>query len=331
MAENKEKVLILPASHEASPSQLAIILFLKEIGYRPDTIVCSSGGSVAASIACASGFERDPIEFKERCESLSNYISTKLYLRKHKKIITVPFSISALIYPTIYDKGSYPKSKPFDFDLEKQPQLIVGTKDASTNLNTIWYTKEYPSLSHGNYELKKIENIGTYLKVVRASCSIPGIVPPIKINNLKYEDSGMDSVSPFNCISEKYSNECHIIFVSPFDPFNSDIISEPTNNIQETLKEVMGYRKNSKIKKNFKNCLRLLGDDETKIETNSGNTLHDLIIALANIYDTRKSVILIYPNRTHKVNLYNTRNGDYTKAMKNAYKDGFTFHQYMIY
>ena len=330
MAANKEKVLILPASHEFSPSQLALVVFLREIGYRPDTILCSSGGSIAATIACSAGFERDFPEFKQRIDSLSNYISTKLYLSKHRKIITIPFSIYALLYPTIYNKGRDPKKTPFEFNLN-QTSIIIGTKNVDSGVNTIWYTKEYPATSHGNYELKKIENSSDYLKIVRASSSIPGIVPPIKIKGMKYQDSGMDTICPLECVIDKYSIECHLIFAVPFNPFDCFLDRNLSDNIQETLKEVMGYRKNSKIKETFLQCLELLGNDESKIETNSGTSFHELIIALNNTDDCRKSIILIYPNKPYKVNLFNTRSGDYTKAMNNTYREGFSFSQYMVF
>lgn len=330
MAANKEKVLILPASHEYSSSQLSLIVFLREIGYRPDAILCSSGGAIAATIALAAGFERDFPEFKRRVDSLSNYISTKLYLSKHKKIINIPFSISALLYPTIYDRGRDPKKSPFEFDLN-QTQVIIGTKNAESSVSTIWYTKEYPAITHGKYELRKITDNKEYIKVVRASSSIPGIVPPIKIDGMKYEDSGMDTICPLECVIDKYLDECHLIFAAAFDPFDSYLNHNEPGNIQETLKEVMGYRKNSKLKETFIMCLELLGDNESKIETNSGNSFHELIIALNNTDNCRKSIILIYPNRNHRVDIFNTKNGDYTKAMNNAYRDGFSFKQYMIF
>lgn len=327
MSAHKDKVLFLPASHEASPSQLALIVFLREIGYKPNTIVCSSGGAIAATLACAAEFERDINEFKDRLDSLCNYISTKLYLSKHKKIINIPFSISALLYPTIYNRGKDYKHNPFQFDIDRT-QIIIGTKNTQTNLNTIWYTGGYPAVSHGDYELKKISDIREYIRVVRASSSIPGIVPPVKINGLKYHDSGMDNICPIECIIDKLRDECHLIFASPYDPENLYTQNTISENIQETLRDVMIYRKDSKLFSTFKILLNLFHGN---VETNSGNTLHELIIALSNTDNCKKSLIVIFPNKTHKVNLFDTQNGDYTKAMERAYKDGFSFRQYMIF
>lgn len=287
-------ILVQPISGGKIVVQIANYIKIRKYKYHPDIILGGSGGAACTSIILSS-FDKDPnIEIGNILDKVSELAST-YFLKKEKFPLSI---IKPFICTHFYEKGEDIPDHIMKLK-DKYPESYISTYNVNTGKICIFrQTNEKILKINANefIDFYDINSFDVYKKVIRASCSIPGYLPPVKIDGSKYLDSGVITASPFNSMSSILPKESKIIYNCPFNPFIKTPDIKDASNVLDVLK---GYI----------------------IETSTGHILSEIHLGILmsnythyshgilleygmKIY--RKSIscfMLIYPNTDNTVNL----------------------------
>jgi len=180
---NKKIKVIIAGAGALYPIYLGSLLALVEEGYEITSVAGTSGGAIAAATWSLSDVEK-------KMEPLKKFV-----------VETLPTNNKGVISYSFYN---FVKKWGFidGFYLEKLFERIFYEKMSDAKIPTFIYASDidrrksivFSSVEHGDYQTKK---------VVRASCSIPLIFTPTKINDKLYVDGGWSHFFPlsdFECL-----------------------------------------------------------------------------------------------------------------------------------
>lgn len=243
------KLLILPISGGSFVVQLAIIEKLCEVSYLPDLSLGSSGGNVTAYISAAADWKKNSIR------RVAKELKQEYFARPWTNLSNLSY-IVGFFQGNLYQQGigveaylnRYFTSKTIQrYEIwtgtynvnRKRVRVFSNRSKEDSILSKIFVDRNLtqslePVFLEGNIE--KISNAGL------ASASIPGVIPPTKIENESYVDGGVATSSPLTLlqdslhhyITEKEEN-LHMIYVSSVDI--SQLENVPSYNLFDTWKQ----------------------------------------------------------------------------------------------
>jgi len=240
-------IVILPASGQNFICQLAILQHLCDIDYKPSLLLGSSGGNLAAYIACAADWKSNHIEriskelkshfFVQPWHDIGlisgcigffngNAFSKGKGLHEFMKTYFTPESITKYEIWT----GTYNR------DLQKFRLFCNKSKKNSfINCDNIDYNLTQsmePYFCNG--DIDRIADAGL------ASASIPGLVLPQCIDNHQYTDGATCGASPLSIMREmilKNDKSFHITYINSKDLSQPKMI--PHHNLFDTWKQAV--------------------------------------------------------------------------------------------
>lgn len=244
-------LLVLPASGQNFISQLSILQYLCDIEYSPTLILGSSGGNLAAYIVTAADWKSNHIERLIK-ELKSTYFSRPWHN------ISIVSEMIGFFNGNAFQSGigmeeymnNYFSNKSitkyeiwtgtYNRDLQKFRLFCnISESDSIIDCNHIDYNLTQsikPYFCNGNID--KIAAAGL------ASASIPGLVPPVLIDNNNYTDGAICGASPLSIIHGailKYiknnNKSLHITYVNSKDLSQANNI--PNHNLFDTWKQAV--------------------------------------------------------------------------------------------
>lgn len=220
------KVIALPASGGALPSQLAVLSTLPEIS---DIIFATSGGNLAAYIGMSTDFNIHGMELVLDCVTTDVFLNTWW----PSPFEFMPSWVAGYKRGSYYRHGDrfYPTfNHLFVPATVGRKEIWTGTTNCSNAkaqifcnvspdkaiLKTKYYDPaEYCSTNpiYLNYDINMIA------KATLASCSIQSIVPPVNINDVMYSDGGATFASPLTPMSSilRKCKRVHIDYINSCD------------------------------------------------------------------------------------------------------------------
>lgn len=302
-----EKILVLPAAGENIPILGGLFLSLKEIGYRPTVLACTSSGSIIGTLICSSGIEKDFSEFLRAFLTSMYDLSSKNYIR------------SSNFNSSKFRHGKDPNNGCFDFEFNRQPRLLIGAYNIEEDKTDIFSTKSISGCI-------PVETTQDLLSIIRASINLPSILQEYKIGEKSYFDDSISGPSIIREIDYMYQKSMNIVYLCPIN------ISFPTQIFSsEVITNLLpGYRRN-KILEDIKNLKQELNRFPGPINENSGSTTYELRIAFEQASSSISSIIILYPRVVHSICYSSFEKGDLSRKTRQSYEDGFYFHQYFKY
>jgi hypothetical protein len=202
------KVIALPASGGALPSQLATLSILPEI---PDIVFATSGGNLAAYIAMSCDFNIN------RMEVVLNSVSTDVFLETWwpSPFKFMPSFVAGYCRGSYYNHGRRYYNMFNDLFVPAtigRREIWTGTTNCKNAKSQIFCnrsqqdcklkTKYYdPNEYCANTPIYLDYNIDKISKATLASCSIQSIVPPVELDGIMYSDGGATFASPLTPMS----------------------------------------------------------------------------------------------------------------------------------
>jgi hypothetical protein len=327
---NQNITLIIPSCGSHIPVQGAAILKLKEINVIPSTICASSSGAIITSLACSSDFSNSFEVFKKNFLEKAGKIESKYYAKKWVKLL--PVFLTSLYKGSLYNNGNKIPNELIDFDHEKQPLLLFGSSCIETGKQTIWISKANVDFSISdedilfyflcNFEIMTGKKLTE--KVIRASCAIPCIVPPIKIAEKKYFDGGLESSSPFiayNSFLTSKKNKFNVIYVYQYNIYDDYSFSKYKSFIFTNATDAVTQIINNMSWESIIYCISNIKNPNFY----AGKNTFDLVTAINISKISISSFILMMPYKNVQSDILNTKKGDLSKKIEECYDKDFLF------
>lgn len=203
------EVCILPISGGQFTAQVASCCMLADVGYKPNLIFASSGGSVCAFVMMATDWTTTKVPL------LMEQLTSHLFAEEWT--FPVMHNLYSLLQGSIFNNGNGGEELFIDLFDSKKLQTIEtwvgaynkdirkfkilsnrGKEDCIMDLN--WSDKLLHNLTPLSYASGDIRRMAQF---IAASCSIPGIVPHKTIDDEHYIDGGVVCASPLSYF--KYS------------------------------------------------------------------------------------------------------------------------------
>ena len=336
-------IFILPISGGGFVSQLAGLQYLCENEIKPNIILSSSGGNVAALIASAADWKWAGIE------RISKDLTNDLFAMQWSNISIIS-NIVGWFQASRYNEGKNITgflNKYFTKETIMNDEVWTGTYNKDQKRTCLFCNKKssildishidcdltqstLPIFAHGDINL--IGKYGT------ASASIPSLVPPQKIIGSWYEDGGVSSSSPLTVMSEPILNyvidkktSMHLVYINSINLSNhkQKSINNIIDNIKVTTEDFIrasvvndrlaGYKllqnfvvKGSDLNKNFSDAINF-----KEFTCNYDNIKKIKVIQTMINY----SLLEIYPNIKYEINIVNFNGNDIIDEIHKSYKD----------
>lgn len=327
-------LMILPVSGKKFIAQLGEIQILCEGNIKPDIMLASSGGNIASYVAAAANWECSAIE------RIAGQIKSKFLLQPWSNISIVS-SIIGYFKGNIYNNGEGLENFLKEFFDEKtitKYETWTGTFNIKSKKSKLFCNKKKEDclldVSFIDYDLTQSEpphfangDFSIIAKSCIASASIPGIVPPEKINNNYYMDGGVSCASPLTILHEpilkytcKNKSKLHMIYINCCDL--SEVKNKKPSNIVDTLMEAsidMLRCQNVIDRLTTYELLRCFKGEMNKEEFEFNQ---ETIKYIKKIYDSNSySMLEIYPTKDVDVDIANFSQEDIVKNINIAYSN----------
>ena len=243
-----QKININNVSNYAGVSSGSIVIYLLSIGYTPFEIE-----QLALELDLTSFMGEPSIENILLLKSITNLDNLKVVLQT---LTNYKFKKDSITFQELYTKTN--------------KIMQIGVTSLTNTSFTIFNYENYPNVN--------------IIDAILASCSLPGIFPPYKINNSYYCDGGVLNNCPIDIFKNDIKNTIAFMFeISPYsNNFNilqyiSFAIGMPFKNRTKTL--LSKYPNNIIIFKDNKIPLIDFNLTKTKIKNtiNYGKNINNLI------------------------------------------------------
>lgn len=218
-------VAILPVSGGGFPTQLAGISHLCNIKYKPDIMLASSGGNVAAYVAAGANWRWPAIEriaenmsntlFVEPWNSNSALAISEGYFRGNMfkpgrgvdRFLESTFATPESILDYEIWTGTYVRQR-------QQARLFCNLAQQDSRLD---YTLVDRASTNSMPPVYMGGDIKLIAQVAVASASIPTVVAPQNIMGEYYSDGGLCGSSPLSIVKAALPSRCHFTYINPID------------------------------------------------------------------------------------------------------------------
>lgn len=201
-------ICVLPISGGGFPVQVASCCMLADVGYSPNVVFASSGGSICAFIMQASEWNSHKVPL------IMEQLSSNLFAKKWA--VPILTNLYSLCKGSIFSSGNGgEKLFATMFDAKKLCCTETWVGAYNTNLRKFMITT---NMGRDNCILRLTESdrilnnlsplcyadgdVSMMARYVSASCAIPGIVPYMHIDGYYYADGGVVSASPLSYFSK---------------------------------------------------------------------------------------------------------------------------------
>lgn len=328
------QILVLPVSGGAFTNQLAIIKHLCELNYEPTITLASSGGNVAAYVACAAEWKWPAIE------RIAKQLNSSHFIKPHSSVGILAIIIG-YFRGEVYDHGigieGFLKQKFKHIPITNY-EIWTGTYNKERQKPRLFCNKGSSILDINSMDLDLLQTMPPYFcdgdieKIAHAciaSASIPGLVSPQIIEGEKYTDGGVAGASPLNLMQEpilKYVNhhktDMHITYLNSINL--SETVIGNSHNFFDTIKQAVSDVVRDKLVADRYCCyelLRYISDDITKEEFPCN---YDNLKYVNEIRSKHKySFLEIYATGTEGVNMLDFNHHTITVEMNKAYKSSY--------
>jgi predicted acylesterase/phospholipase RssA len=233
------EILILPVSGGGFVSQIALLLELSKINYKPDLTLASSGGNVAAYLAAAADWN---------CYAmyrLAQKLNHKLFLNSWHEITSFNILIG-FFQSNIFNQGKGVEkllNSYFDGDSILKYEIWTGTYNTtrqkprlfcnlSKDQSQINYSKINSEITNAMEPIYCAGDLKLISTASLASASIPSIVPAQRIHNEEYVDGGICGSSPLMILKDALPKFCHLTYVNSID------LAQPRPNVNFNVFDV---------------------------------------------------------------------------------------------
>jgi hypothetical protein len=327
-------LLSLPVSGERFVAQLGGIQLLCEGGITPDIMLASSGGNIAAYVAAAADWKWAGVE------RIAQEIRPNLLSQPWNNISAIS-SMIGYFKGNVYNNGLGIKEfleKFFDKETIIKYEIWTGTFNKELKKSKLFCNKkEEDCILNTNdidYDLTQSEktcfangDIDIISKSCIASASIPGLVPPQKIDKYNYIDGGVFSASPLSILHEpilrytcKNKSKLHMIYLNCCNL--SEVDTTTQSNILDTLKQAstdLIRCQNVIDRLSTYELLRCFPGEMNKEEFECNS---ETIIYIKEIYNKCSySMLEIYPTKNCKVNIINFTRKDIIDNINLSYNN----------
>ena len=234
------RIFVLPVSGGAFPVQLGFLSQINTLGIKPDLVLGSSGGNVAAYIGLAAKW--DPNNYVPLVKPIHNGMFLSSWWPYYLSFL--PSYIPGYFKGSIYANGTgadvYFKQMITTDDVSAT-EVWSGTMNRDTGLGQIFCNRNPQSSILKLSPDDKINsfwirdcmqpgymdgNLDTIVKVIIASAAIPVIIPEQEINGQHYVDGGTLFASPLTPLVDHIlalnEPQYHIDYFSSFDIQSSE-------------------------------------------------------------------------------------------------------------
>lgn len=328
--ESKRQLLFSSISGGYIVGQLAAIHCLSKFNYKPDVFLGASGGSIVNTIYVSSDYKSTGIERISKSLSSSQFVEewiapnlSKIIgffhgsLYKHPKEHT-SFTMENITPRILIENEIWIQT--YDID-KKSTQLLCSTSEDRTLLHMDVGTLNIGNISNPIY---LDGDAVRYSLALKASSSIPAILPPIVLDSLNLIDGGVDFSSPLipfsRCIREM--DEFEIVYISGYNIDNKDInIMPDSNTILDIFSNIINLLLRGHISQD-----RLIACD---LICPKGQYIEEFI-TLKDYFERKKgwkrSFLEIYPSTNRCVNITHCECGEINKmAMEIVENDELLF------
>ncbi len=322
-------IIILPASGQNFICQLAILQHLCEINYEPSLLLGSSGGNLAAYIACAANWQSNHIE------RISKELKSYFFAQPWHDIKIISGSIGFFngnafrsgeglntFMKTYFTNETITKYEiwtgTYNRDLQKFRLFCNKSKELSSiNCNTIDFNLTQsmePYFCDGNID--KIAQAGL------ASAAIPGMIPSVIIDDHHYTDGATCGASPISIMREAILKceykEFHITYINSKDLSQAKII--PNHNLFDTWKQAVNDLIKSQTLIDRLTTHDLLFNGKN-VNHSSFKCNHENLIDITNKRKTLKySLLEIYPTQESDIDITNFNSDDIVRNLHIMYE-----------
>jgi len=138
--------------------------------------------------------------------------------------IAVMNTLKAAAEGSLFDRGNgAERIKAYNISVKDQPDVWMGTQNRETLEHQIWCTKRKEECTMKLKGAKYLNgNVGKITEAAIASCSVPTLVPCVKIGHYHFRDGGVRFASPlgdclpvFNTALHKGKIPYKIVYISP--------------------------------------------------------------------------------------------------------------------
>ena len=325
-------VMIIPVSGGGFVSQLGIIQHICEMGIKPDLIMASSGGNVAAYIAAAAKWKWPGIE------RIAEDINQNMFIKPWSNISSISL-LFGYFKCDIYDHGDGVKDFFYRYFNSKNIgdyEIWTGTYNKTRQKSSLFCNRSRNEsildpviLDHElTQSLDPIyldRNIDMIAKASIASASIPSIVPAEIINNEEYVDGGVSSASPFIIMQDAIRNhiiinnkKMHLIYINSIDLSQKQI--KPCNNIIDNWRQSMHNIVRSQTVIDRLAAYQLLRFFPGEMNKEEFSCSYENLQRVKRIQKKYQySLLEIYPLNYNEVNILNFTGNNVIEHIRNVY------------
>ena len=325
-------LLIIPASGGGLISQLAALQHLTEINYKPDLMLCSSGGNICGYIAAAADFERTHIERIAK-ELKSEYFVKPWHGMGVISAMVGFFNGNAFsdgdgaveFLKTYFTEKTITKYQiitgAYNKDLQKSRLFINCLKqDSIINCEEMDYdiTQSMPAHYCGG----KMDEIAI---ASSASAAIPGLSPPKIIDGFQYTDGASFGSSPLTLLQGQLLRYIqndpkffHLTYVNSKDLSKPKILA--SHNLFDTWKQAVNDLIKSQTLIDRLVAYELLLSKNLPIQKSSFICDYKNLLMVKEKRSTIKySLLEIFPLESHEINITNFNADDISNALEKLY------------
>jgi len=220
--------LVMPVSGNKFINEAWLAAEVVRCGCQIGRILSTSGGTIVAMMMLAAkvGWVHDEpsyIAFHERYRFIIGELDHTWYARKRSES---PMLNTILFFKhgSLFERGNGEEQiKKYDLTTDGQPEVWMGTQNATTFAHQIWCTKSEQECSVKLRGAKYLAgDIPRITKAAIGSCDVPTLVNSIEIDGEFYRDGGMRFASPlgdclpiFNTAVTRGALPYKIIYISP--------------------------------------------------------------------------------------------------------------------
>jgi hypothetical protein len=308
----KKKILVGSISGGHIVGQISGIKLLSEYGYIPDVYMGASGGAIMCSICISSDNKKCGIE--RIVKQVSSEQLVEEWVMSHMSGIIGFFQGSLYKHPSNYAQLT---KLNISVDILRNTEFWIqaySTTESGTILfctkkkdDTILYIDERTKRSANILDTIYLDgDVELYATALKASSSIPTILPPIEVYDKKLIDGGIHFASPLiplnNSIAEL--EEFDIIYIAGYTLDESIIPETKKSSIIDTFSNIFGLFLRSHITQDRMAGYNLVSPDGKYIEEE---------ITLDDYFKRRetwkRSFLEIYPTVTRYVDITKCAHG----------------------
>ena len=258
-------IFILPVSGGGFVSQIAGIQCLCDNGYKPDAVLSSSGGNVAAYIALASGFDSHRMRMIASTLSCENYIGKPNLFSIGSNIVSKS-SIFQVPDPSFMFDDYFPNRETVT-----RTEIWTGITNISTYRPRIICNRSYENsvlrfepTAHMDVTYQG-GDIFQLKKVFVSSASIPMLVNSTNIDGCEYMDGGLSSASPLSLVYRQIGRResFNLIYITGTDIYRPK--SHNTNGLIARATSSGGSMVYNSIIRDRDTAISLLGKCEERV------------------------------------------------------------------